>query len=821
TIPFVQPTDGSSDGANQQARAAWIEAMHRSAPDVDWRLIERSNQKKIQAPSIRLRSECSTTYFANGSIKGTWKERGSSNQAGSILDVNFLPETDEIWAISDGGSLWKRSRQINNWEVIRQDLRFNRGFLKFLYRNNQPRLLAFHNNWLHYSDDRGQSWLGTNANNRVEIYNGFFAHPTISAGPQKLIAYLSKPSLQSNIQLLISQDGGSSVQNVGLFETSNFDDFKLLSIPNRDEIWVLHRSNTNELLVYLIDFNQKRLELLNYNSNIQAGDGPIEVQVKTLDQTVQLFFIQWNQAEEKAILYQSTDAGETWNEQSTLPVLPWPATFHIPQDGSNTQYIGEVDAYISKDDGKNWEIINHWWEYYQNIERYLHADMMHIESFQTSEGQPFTLIANHGGLSISYDHFASKENLGLHDLNVSQYYSVRTNPIDPDLIYAGSQDQGLQATFNLEKDSILAFDQLSPGDYGHLYFTNNGQSLWAAYPGSAVIFIEDVYQGFTEAFYELDAADETVWLAPIHPSPNGDGKVAYLAGGNPDGGEGSFLIKLTYEGSEISAQREHLDFLQASLGGTISALELSTTDTNYWYLATTNGQFFYSHDAGQSWNKSEALLTEGNYLYGQSIIASSIHPNEVYLAGSGYSNSPVFFSDDGGKSFTPRDQGLPHTLVYDLAFNDTENLLFAATEAGPFVYIIDEQRWYALNNACTPNQTYWSVEYVPGEKVVRFGTYGRGIWDLQIEALVVSNQEQSGAIIPLNLYPNPTNGLVQLNLEQAGAYLIYNLQGSPVKRGHLLAGQQGLDLSNFSAGTYFLQVQQGSKLYVGKVVLLP
>ena len=34
-----------------------------------------------------------------------------------------------------------------------------------------------------------------------------------------------------------------------------------------------------------------------------------------------------------------------------------------------------------------------------------------------------------------------------------------------------------------------------------------------------------------------------------------------------------------------------------------------------------------------------------------------------------------------------------------------------------------------MSNDAAPEQVYWSVEYIHEIKTVRFGTYGRGIWD--------------------------------------------------------------------------------------------
>ena len=74
-------------------------------------------------------------------------------------------------------------------------------------------------------------------------------------------------------------------------------------------------------------------------------------------------------------------------------------------------------------------------------------------------------------------------------------------------------------------------------------------------------------------------------------------------------------------------------------------------------------------------------------------------------------------------------EGLPNTLVFELASTPDDAYFFAATEVGPYVYIAEEGVWEDLAGISAPDQTYWSVEYIPELNTARFGTYGRGIWD--------------------------------------------------------------------------------------------
>ena len=92
--------------------------------------------------------------------------------------------------------------------------------------------------------------------------------------------------------------------------------------------------------------------------------------------------------------------------------------------------------------------------------------------------------------------------------------------------------------------------------------------------------------------------------------------------------------------------------------------------------------------------------------------------------------------------------GLPNTLVFELAGTPDDEYFFAATEVGPYVYIVDDEEWLDLAGISAPDQTYWSVEYVPELHTARFGTYGRGIWDfiMDDEYIIDGDVNQDGIV---------------------------------------------------------------------------
>jgi MYXO-CTERM domain-containing protein len=75
---------------------------------------------------------------------------------------------------------------------------------------------------------------------------------------------------------------------------------------------------------------------------------------------------------------------------------------------------------------------------------------------------------------------------------------------------------------------------------------------------------------------------------------------------------------------------------------------------------------------------------------------------------------------------------MPSTTVYDLVMA-ADGTLFAGSESGAWRRSASGQEWADITGNDAPVTTYWSVEYVASLNAVRFGTYGRGIWDYTLD----------------------------------------------------------------------------------------
>ena len=124
---------------------------------------------------------------------------------------------------------------------------------------------------------------------------------------------------------------------------------------------------------------------------------------------------------------------------------------------------------------------------------------------------------------------------------------------------------------------------------------------------------------------------------------------------------------------------------------------------------------------------------------------------------------------------------MPNTLVFELAGTPDDAYFFAATEVGPYVYIAEEGTWQDLAGISAPDQTYWSVEYIPELNTARFGTYGRGIWDfiMDDESIITGdvNLDEMVDILDLVLMVNFVLGIDSPSDQQFNAG---NLNGDDI-----------------------------------------
>lgn len=726
----------------KQQRKAWIESLHRHAPNLDWRaqdaqfrsLRMQRIQHDRQASLVAGATPESLRQVEFAAISGIWRERGSSNQAGRITGAIYDAANNRLTALSQGGNIWRSSRSTLAWTSPNDSASFlSSGFLDRLISGSTERLLLASDTPLgvYRSDNGGMSFsaaTGTNLPNAW--YTSGMAVRDASASDVYL-ARVHYDSSASNWRTLLfaSTNSGTNFTSLGF-------------VGDRDRVALFSpRYDSTEVFV-LIDGSLKRI-VSGTQALVTVGTVPVSPPVASGDRVhlaggvdggqTFLYALYSRGSAARTDVYRSLDGGLSWQARASVAENTFgPNSAASSTRDPNFVYVGGVDMYRSADGGASWLKVNNWGDYYANPTNKLHADIPKVDVWRDTANNERVFVSTDGGLYESTDNLATVHNLSLNGLHVSQYYSTYTQRGAARVVLAGAQDQGYQKALT-PGVGIDNYEQVISGDYGHLTSSDGGSSVWMVYPGFAML---DTTPGVGSQsglrFWDYAANNlvGTLWMAPIAADPSNPGS-AMLAGGRMTA-TGNHVVKLTWSGSTFSAVQDSFDF-----GSQVTAVAFAPSTAGKSYVMNSARQFF--RNAGAGWLNTASNLPENHYFYGNKILPDSVAPNTIYVAGAGYSNSPVFVSTNDGTSFTAMSTGLPNTLVFDLAMSPDGAHLFAATEVGPFYFDRMQNKWIDISGLGGPDQRYWDVDYVEegGTGIARFATHGRGIWDFVVGGDVI------------------------------------------------------------------------------------
>ena len=800
--PFPIPTQIFENMADEKAyeerRNAYFDLIHSSSENVDWRAINALNFQKLAEQRAALKGYRIVETFADGNLEGEWKERGSVDVPGSNRICDYDLNTDDIYVISDGGTLWKGNLNGETWTPLNDDIQFGRDILKVVsLPGGGVRIITANGYSLRYSDDQGDTW--TNCSGIVGSNGSGIKMVQLNDAQQTLVYLYNR----------ISVVDGYSLNKVAFSTDHGLTFYPLTDLSSGNRFASIHAAH-NSPAAYILDNNDAvyKFEAGVY-STVSAGlglDGTSRcmIQANEAGGMLTLYILMDN-----STLYKSTDSGVTFDLVGDLATGSWDVGFRVSIDDPDKLYYGEVNTYRSFDGGETWDLVSEWWEYYGDVANKIHADIMAIEPFKTNTGDEFTIIPNHGGVYVSYDNLITTENISMQDLNTGQFYDVLTDPYDASLIYGGTQDQGFQRTLTGDSPLPSSFQQVISGDYGEMQFTNNGQEIWIQYPGAWFQLYPNAATDGTYT-YEFDLAGEDMpnvnWIVPTGAAPNISDNFIYVGGGSLDGGPGSYLVKLKYTGSEIVASQYDFDFRAAS-GASISAIETTPLNDQLIYVVTENGRFFYSLDGGESFTMTEDYIgPSGGWIYTADIYASRTTPGLVFVGGSGYAGNAVYMSVDSAKTFVPLTGDMPNTMAHELTMDPAEKFLFAATDAGPYVYSMDLEEWYNMSGISAPLQQYISCEFIPSTHTVRFATWGRGIWDFNLTSLA-GTSSYLAAKNSFSVYPNPVKGdQLTIQSEEIGVISLYTINGKLISSENVNKTSQTFNVAELPNGIYLLEL---------------
>ncbi len=421
---------------------------------------------------------------------------------------------------------------------------------------------------------------------------------------------------------------------------------------------------------------------------------------------------------------------------------------------------------------------------------------------------------NDGGVAISTDGgqcFEDKND----GLVTSQFISATASRINPDILTGGLQDHGIHAvdvSNGLEWYKWAWFDgadvEIHSNDPSIFYGTWIDGTYWKFSGGSQIIGTQ-INSGMnlnenTSTFYAPLA---------IHPE------------------NGNILLGATQQ-KLYRSSNGGLSWTPVLTGSLFSDFRFSEANPSIAYATSWNGtswSFYRSEDAGNTWTTTNSApgwrVTD--------IKTSALDENVIFATRNSINaaTAHVYKSVDGGNSWLPIQGNLPDITTNAFAVDFTnDDILYVGTDLGVFISTNGGIEWSPYNDGLPITYVY-DIEYNPTDSTLVVGTLGRGVWRTKAYTNdVTSTTSLATPKLDFKVFPNPTSDEIQVQIEDIERENIkvslLNILGQ--KMSTLFEGQVGQNSfkANYSlrkwakeAGVYFIQIQYQNRAFTTKIVL--
>jgi hypothetical protein len=177
----------------------------------------------------------------------------------------------------------------------------------------------------------------------------------------------------------------------------------------------------------------------------------------------------------------------------------------------------------------------------------------------------------------------------------------------------------------------------------------------------------------------------------------------------------------------IAAQTTGLD-AGASASNTFTAIRVAPTNRNVVYAAAV-AQIWRSADRGATWRSIAATPLPNRFITDIDVAVGN--SNDVWVSVSGSGTPHVFRSTNGGASWIARSAGLPDTPANSIIVDPSRaSRLWVATDQGVYVTNDSGTSWVRYSTGL-PRVVVTDLRIHRNTGLLRAGTYGRGVWEIQ------------------------------------------------------------------------------------------
>ncbi len=700
---------------------------------------------------------------------------------------------DGIWKSTDGGQTWNLLGSTTAFEFVTDiEVRDENGLSVIyagvasgIYKGEQH--LSEPSDGLFLSEDGGENWDQVLPD--IPDYGEPYAVADIEIGPDGRIYVGTMPNveIEGGATILWSDDGSVGTWTV-------YDDY-VTTLQNQGYIpgrVIVSSAPSDENIVYACLAG-------GYTNNFVYYRGRYVIK--------------------------SEDKGESWFAveipDDDWATLAWHA-FIIKVNPTNPDHVitGGLDLWKTNNGGISWNRISDWvLMYYGGGDDYVHADQHAIE-YKPGSSTEF-ITGDDGGVfyttsaTNTYPVFEQKNN----GYNTLQFYTCDIDPqAGEDLFVGGLQDNG---TLLYDGAPLSINDMIDGGDGAYCFIDDNEPEIWitSVYYNRYTVFINgngydylNYYSGTFISPADYDSEMNTLYANAVSFS-GGSPNTILRIDGIPYNADGDFVGLSTATNVYFS----HLKVSPHSPEGV----------TNL-FIGTQNGRLYKIVNAQSSPVTTEIGSNDFPTAY-ISCVAVGGSEDTLLVTFSNYGVPSVWQTYDGGENWEIVEGNLPDMPVRWAVYhpqNSDQALL--ATEIGVWSTTglnTGDVSWEPTIDGLA-NVRVDMLQLRESDNTVLAATHGRGLFTA-IYPLDPYTSIEEKLVSEINIYPNPTAGKLSVSFEVENTekinIIVSDISGRQIIRKEYTSFSgnfhQEFDLSEYSEGTYLLNIQKGNETITRKILL--
>ena len=628
---------------------------------------------------------------------GSWSS-GQGRVNSIIVDPNA---SATFYSGAPAGGLWKSTDSGLTWTALTDDLpQIGVSGIAVEYGNSDTIYIATGDDdagdtysvGVFKSVDGGASWAptGLNPGNSPSSMNDIYMHPSNTS-----ILWVATSN-----GVFKTTDAGVSWSNVNGTQGLNIRDIKLKpGDPN-----VVY-AVSNSTFYKSIDGGNTFSTVL--GQGLPTSSGRLAIDVSPANSNY-VYVLSANTSSGFQGIYRSVNSAFSFSTMATSstvgdifesPQAWYDMAFAVSDTNPNEIYTGVLNVWKSTNGGTNMTQVNNWSS--PSSASYTHADI-HLLRFYNGE----LFAGTDGGFYKSSNGGSNFTDLTA-GMQIGQFYKIAVSKQSSANMMGGLQDNGGYALNNNQWQNYYGADgmdtAIDPNNPNLYYgFIQNGGTLYVSNNAGA------------SSTSTVSGPESGNWVTPLVANKDGEIYAGY-----------SRLYKLCGGFQAVSS----------SFGSNIDFLEIDDTNPDNIYVAI-NSSLRKSIDRGITFSNVESF---GSNI--TSIEVNNSNNDIVYVTTSGGSNGKVMKSIDGGLNFTDITGSLPSitkNIIKHQGFH-SQNPLFVGTSLGVYRYDDSIADWETFDIGL-PNVSVTDLEINLNDGNITAATYGRGVWQSNIEVETVADE---------------------------------------------------------------------------------